>query len=525
MVIQELSADIVIIGGSLGGCAAALAACKSGCSVILTEETKWIGGQLTSQAVPPDEHRWIEQFGCTRSYRSFRENVRRYYRHHFLLSEKARRENFFNPGNASVSRVSHEPRAALAVLRDMLAPYLHSGKLTIMEETTIKAAETTGDQVLAVEVENRQIDRTLVLTAPYFLDATDTGEVLPLANVEYVTGAESQKETGEPHALAGAADPMDMQAITHCFALDYIEGEDFTIPKPTDYDFWRQYQAPFWPNKQLDWTGVSPITLDPITYGFFKEEDKFSLWEYRRLIDQSNFSEGLYNSDISLINWPQNDYWLGPIIDVSEEEKRKHLEGAKQLSLSLLYWMQTEAPRPDGKQGYPGLRLRSDVVGTEDGLAMFPYIRESRRIKAEFTVLEQHVSTAVRGEAGAEVFKDSVGIGSYRIDLHPSTGLHSFIDISSLPFQIPLGSLIPVRVNNLLPACKNLGVTHITNGCYRLHPVEWNIGEVSGYLAAYCLRNQLKPRQVRDDESLLKDFQMLLVSEGIELEWPSIGPV
>ena len=55
--------------------------------------------------------------------------------------------------------------------------------------------------------------------------------------------------------------------------------------------------------------------------------------------------------------------------------------------------------------------------------------------------------------------------------LHPSTGGDNYIDISSLPFQIPLGALIPERVTNLLPACKNLGVTHITNGCYRLHPV------------------------------------------------------
>ena len=37
----------------------------------------------------------------------------------------------------------------------------------------------------------------------------------------------------------------------------------------------------------------------------------------------------------------------------------------------------------------------------------------------------------------------------------------NYIDISSLPFQIPLGALIPERVENLLPACKNIGTTHI----------------------------------------------------------------
>ena len=88
----------------------------------------------------------------------------------------------------------------------------------------------------------------------------------------------------------------------------------------------------------------------------------------------------------------------------------------------------------------------------------------------------------------AETFADSVGVGSYRIDLHPSTGGDNYIDISSLPFQIPLGALIPRRVENLLPACKNLGTTHITNGCYRLHPVEWAIGEAAGALAAYSPR-------------------------------------
>ncbi|MBM7618461.1 hypothetical protein JOC95_000303 [Bacillus tianshenii] len=517
---KELSADIVIIGGSTGGCAAALAAAKSGCRVIMTEETKWIGGQLTNQAVPPDEHRWIEQFGCTRSYRTYRNKVRNYYLTHFPLKEKARIVPQFNPGSAIVSRISHEPRVSLAVLHEMLAPYIHSGKVLILTETKAVRVETEGDEVKMVEAENINTKQRYVLCAPYFLDATDCGDLLPLAGVEYVTGAESQKETGEPHAKVGEADPMEMQAITHCFALDYIEGEDYTIEKPKDYDFWKNYQADFWPNRQLDWTAVSPITLEPITYGFFKEKGKFSLWEYRRLIDKSQFQDGLYDGDISLINWPQNDYWLGPVIDVSEEERQSHLEGARQLSLSLLYWMQKEAPRPDGKAGYPGLRLRGDVVGTDDGLAMYPYIRESRRIKAEFTVLEQHISTDVRGETGAEVFHDSVGIGCYRIDLHPSTGMTNFVDISSMPFQIPLGSLIPVRVNNLLPASKNLGVTHITNGCYRLHPVEWNIGEASGYLAAYCIKHGYTPRRVRNDERLLEDFQQHLVSEGIELSWP-----
>ena len=131
---------------------------------------------------------------------------------------------------------------------------------------------------------------------------------------------------------------------------------------------------------------------------------------------------------------------------------------------------------------------------------------------------------AKREEVEAAEFKDSVGIGSYRIDLHPSTGGDNYVDISSLPFQIPLGALLPRRVENLLPACKNLGVTHITNGCYRLHPVEWNIGEAAGALAAHSITTGQAPRKIRNTEKLLADFQSNLTAQGFELAWPRLSP-
>src|SRR5215467_10516653 len=114
---RELRADAVVIGGGVGGCAAALAAARSGRRVILTEETDWIGGQLTAQAVPPDEHPWIESFGATRLYRRFRTGVRDYYRRNYPLTAAARAATAFNPGNGRVPKLCHEPRIALAVLR------------------------------------------------------------------------------------------------------------------------------------------------------------------------------------------------------------------------------------------------------------------------------------------------------------------------------------------------------------------------------------------------------------------------
>src|SRR5438552_1560378 len=210
----ERQADVVIIGGSTGGCAAALAAARNGLRVILTEETDWIGGQLTSQAVPPDEHPWIEQFGCTRSYRRFRNGVRDYYRRNYPVTPAARNADPFNPGNGSVSRLCHEPRVALAVLQEMLAKHVSGGRIVVLLENKPVAASLDGDRVRSVTVRSRS-GRETVLLAPYFLDATELGDLLPLTKTEFVTGFESQKETNEPHAPA-QAQPANQQAFTWC---------------------------------------------------------------------------------------------------------------------------------------------------------------------------------------------------------------------------------------------------------------------------------------------------------------------
>ncbi|MCH8979107.1 MAG: FAD-dependent oxidoreductase, partial [Armatimonadetes bacterium] len=120
----------------------------------------------------------------------------------------------------------------------------------------------------------------------------------------------------------------------------------------------------------------------------------------------------------------------------------------------------------------------------------------------------------------APEFEDAVGIGAYRIDLHASTNGRPTIDLGSLPFQIPLGALVPVRTQNLIPACKNIGTTHVTNGCYRLHPVEWNIGEAAATLAATCIKNGKTPQQIHGSRALVQDVQSSLVSQGAELSWP-----
>ncbi|MBM3980829.1 MAG: FAD-dependent oxidoreductase [Planctomycetes bacterium] len=531
---RELKADVVIVGAGVGGVACALAAARNGLSVILTEEVDWIGGQLTAQAVPPDEHPWINERGSTKTYRAFRTRVRDFYRRNYPLTDLAAKDPDLNPGRGNVSRLCHEPRAALAVLLEMLAPHLTTGRVKLVQPFRAVGAETDGDTVSAVLGLDTRRRTKLALVAQYFVDATELGDLLPLAKVEYVTGAEGQRDTREPHA-PDVAKPDNHQAFTVCFAMDYEKDKDHTIEKPEFYKQWRDYAPklePAWPGKLLSWEMSDPITLKPRAVGFDPTGAAvkgLNLWTYRRIVAKSNFTTDSGVSDVCLVNWPQNDYWLGTL---TARDATDHEAAARELSRCLLYWMQTEAPHPNArKEGWKGLRLRGDLCGTEDthGLAMAPYVRESRRIKAVFTVTENHVGVDARakmlgkrgGEFAAEDFKDTVGTGSYRIDLHPSSGGDNYIDVSSLPFQIPLGALIPERVENLLPACKNIGTTHITNGCYRLHPVEWSVGEAVGELVAFCTAKKRAPRQVRKDAKLLADYQAQLAKAGSDLTWPN----
>jgi len=515
---QEKRCDVLVAGGGLGGCAAALAAARLGKTVILTEETDWLGGQLTAQAVScPDENRYIESFGCTQTYRALRDGIRSFYRRHYPLRPEVSANPRFNPGNGWVSHLCQEPRVGLAVLNELLAPHMAAGRIEVLYRHRPVAAETDGDTVRAVSFLREEDGGAVTVRAPFVLDATELGDLLPLTGTEYVSGAESRADTGEEHAVDGPAQPENVQSFTVCFIVDYIEGGDFTIEKPEGYEAIRDSQP-------LAWTQIHPHTLKPHPYVMFERglprEQEIPMWTYRRVVDAAQFAPGAFDGDVSLINWPMNDYTGGNIIDKTEAEVEAHIAAAKRLSLSLLYWLQAEAPRQDGGTGYPGVRLRSDQVGSPDGLAKYPYIRESRRIQPLFRILEQHISGEDNDLPLAEPFADTVGIGHYRIDLHPAAGGYPYIDLSCRPYQIPLGALIPVRTRNLLAANKNIGTTHITNGAYRLHPVEWNIGESGGALAAFCLERGVEPRAVREDTAMLAEYQSLLASLGVPLEWP-----
>ncbi len=77
----------------------------------------------------------------------------------------------------------------------------------------------------------------------------------------------------------------------------------------------------------------------------------------------------------------------------------------------------------------------------------------------------------------------------------------------------------------MIAANKNIGTTHITNGCYRLHPVEWNIGEAAGTLAAMAVESGSSPRSICQDERRRESLQRALIDAGVPCAWFGDVPV
>jgi hypothetical protein len=180
--------------------------------------------------------------------------------------------------------------------------------------------------------------------------------------------------------------------------------------------------------------------------------------------------------------------------------------------LAFLYWLQNEVPRDEATgKGYPELMLRTDVMGSADGLSKYPYIRESRRIRAIGRVVEQDIVSDFNPGPRAKWFPDSVGTAFYMVDIHPCGANERGRMMMPKPFQIPMRVLLPQGIRNLLPAAKNIGVTHLTNGAFRLHPVEWNVGEAAATIAGLALEKGAAP----DADAV----QQELARTGVPLVW------
>ena len=207
----------------------------------MTEETDWIGGQLTSQAVPPDEHPWIESFGGTQSYRAYRNGVRQYYRDHYPLTAEARSQPASTPA-AAASPPHPRAESVAGRARSLLAPYVSGGRLILLLRHKPVGADTPGRPR-----PRRHRARACATGADRTIEA-------PLLPRRHRTGRPAAADPNRVrHRLrvakgdrrAPRARPKRSRPIIRpspsASRWATEPGEDHTIDKPAEYAFWRDY--------------------------------------------------------------------------------------------------------------------------------------------------------------------------------------------------------------------------------------------------------------------------------------------
>jgi hypothetical protein len=529
---ETFSCSVLIVGGSTAAYSAALVVARANLPVYLVQPTQIVGGQFTTQALPASDdgellrHRATadsidgERFAISRLQRQFRVRQR--------SLQKVKGKSVANPGGGWVSPLCTTPVVAATAMNEAIAPYLAQGNLKIIPfaepiEVLFQSPVGQRRRVTGVVFEDVRDGLQFTVNSRVVIEATDLGDLLELGEIESRIGQESRSETGEQR-LPEHPLPRCQQSFTFGAVIERTPpSKGVLISKPTGYGAQRwldhqEFRGKFWAKSGGSW--------EPSPRDFFHS---YGIFRYRRLLRMAEDEKTVSPGDVTVLNWGQhqdghggqmccgNDYRVGLLVGVSRAERRLHLQQARDRARAYVYFLQTS--------GVKDLKPRGDLTWTADGIALEPYIREARRGVALTTIRHEDVAEPFfPGQARAKCFDDSVGIGQYHyLDLHGNEEIgHVSLpgrNVYALPFSLAAGALVPINVDGLILSAKSIGTTHITNAAYRMHPVEWAIGEASGYLATLSVWSNANPRDIVTREAATRKLQGVMTRNGMPIFW------
>ena len=554
----SMQTDLLIVGGDESGCAAAVQAARLGVKrILLINDIEWLGGQFCTQGIGPIDEWTIVEGKRVNFPRSgtFAEIIDRMHAHNLATYGIAR------PGNAWCGSETIEPIAAARIFENWLLPYTDkgTGQITILRGWRPIQVTTRKGSVTEVHFERSLLADTttkpttverLEVEASLTIDSSDWGDVIRLSGAGYMAGPDLRSKFQEPSApeTLDAGGHQEMNPISWCPMLRE-SGAVSTIAKPKRFDaaaFADWNKAPPW----VDWDGSGGI------YNFAG----WCIYTHRRMVDRyhHNLRTG---SEATILNWPAHDYPLSTlpkhivvaleqsepgasrknIVDMSYAQREIIFEDAKQRALEFLYWLQTSAHERVGDypQSFRYMELANDY-GTKDRLPPKPYVREGLRLQALYVTRETDVRTEVESPMWAQsMMPDGVFGWQFNMDFHPTR--RKFLgDDNSAAWQskhygtrnwnaytnrsmFPLRGLVPDKMNGLIGASKNIGVSSMVQSALRLHGQMMHVGTASGTLAATALQEGVEPREIVASPEKVRSLQRTLVrgagGPGVLL-WP-----
>jgi hypothetical protein len=519
--------DVIVAGGGTGGSAAAIQAARLGVSVLLLEETDWIGGQMSAAGVTAMDEgaayglRLVRERGM---YREFHESMATYY--YTLNKDPFRGDRSFGDSNTNAG---YEPKIARAGLYAMIADARRKATLDVSTRSRVVDVAKSGDTItgVTVEVEGSSGAKRKQVRSTILIDATEYGDVIPLTGARYRVG----NVTSDKLNLKAPVQDHTWCAVIREYPQGIPDHLKLRQPPP-DYGKgprpflkYRMYGEMSW-GKEVKAEGKEKGFQFRVYTGYRAVPDTISpmsgeISEHRNTLTSLNGG---------------NDY--PATVATIENLKQRYADERVGIykSLSVIYYLQNELgsnwsvaedqgyDTPANRAYMAKIGIRPDLMEVACRLPQLPYVRECRRIIGVRTL----VASDLTRFKDAKLFETSVAMGDYFMDLHGTDeAVEKDLDPGEIPkgggpFQVPFETFIPEKVDGFLPAEKNISQSRIANGATRMQPSTMLMGQAAGTIAALSVNQKVQPRRLDPlavQAVLLRDGSTLVQRWHADVPW------
>jgi len=489
--------DVVISGAGTGGCGAAIQAARLGASVLLLDETDYIGGQMNAAAVTSMDEGGTLVRGRG-LYHELAERIETYYRPLGIDAETA----------YNYSHICVEPHVGRQILHEMLEAVRGSGPLDLSLRSRVTKVTRSGDVVTGVEIEvvSEAGRTTRDVRSTVLIDATEWGDVIPLTGARYRVG----NCTNDAIVPTQHVQDNTWTAVIRQYAGP-VPPAFLVSEKPPGYD-----------------DAVHQRFVKSLVAGEGAGGNERP-WAWKQFIGYRGMPDGTRPGGpraITRTHLNFNNDYPSTVAEIEDPARRQATNREMRLrTLQLLYYIQNTLGFRDwavaDDEGYDTpynraeidawLKERADLEPFRTMLYHFPvlpYVRESRRIVGLHTLCAREIDR--RPNHHPQQFETSVAIGDYPVDMHGSMQARylepefdraediptKFGGNGHGPFAIPFESFIPEKVDGFLPAEKNISQSRMGNGATRLQPHTMLMGQAAGAIAALAVKYHVQPRAV-----------------------------
>lgn len=507
--------DIIIAGGGMSGVSAAIQATRLGASVLILEPTNMLGGQATAAGVSTmDDMSRLNESGI---YREFMNRVRS----HYSAMRKSIATSYWKTDGKAF-----EPKVGSDILKDMA-----KSADIIYHAEIVSVKSSAKGKIITAKTPQGSKD----FTCKILIDATEYGDVIPLAGLKYRSGNSISPDMNPDSMIQD----ITWTAIIRKYPKGVPEHLRPKSPLP-EYERARKNYLAY----------VSRNTFGAGNRSPFKLPAEFSAHNGYRAVPDS-FSPGSYTGarkdwkriTKTGVNWG-NDYpgqygWdekYGiPIAYLEDSNFRAFINREALIkTLHFIYYIQNELGESWSVDENEYNDLPKEAEGLPDEwkniarhFPPVPYVRESRRIVGDYTYNSNAIysnSESYRSGKKNQEIPDSIAIGGYILDLHTGDDdddfEHELGERQSAmrthepagAFQVPMRIFIPMSDDNFLAAEKNLSMSRLATSALRLQPVCMMTGQAVGTLAALAVSYDVKPRDIH-----AVHVQKILADSGVML--------